>query len=166
MAKKEYETGVLTISDKGSEGLRKDESGEIISKILQEQGFRIIKMKIVPDERPQIANTLTEWADKDKLTLIVTTGGTGLSPRDITPQATLDIVDYEVPGMSEAMRAASLKKTPHAMISRAIVGVRNRCLIINLPGSPAGAEENLSVLLPALPHALSKLCGDPSDCAA
>jgi molybdopterin adenylyltransferase len=95
----------------------------------------------------------------------VTTGGTGLSPRDITPQATLDIIDYQVPGMAEAMRAASLRKTPHAMISRAIVGVRDRCLIINLPGSPTGARENLSVLLPALPHALSKLCGDPSDCA-
>lgn len=165
MGKKEYETGVLTISDKGSEGLREDKSGEIISQILQKQGFPIIKKKIVPDDRPQIANTLVEWADKDKLILIVTTGGTGLSPRDITPQATLDIIDYQVPGMSEAMRAASLKKTPHAMISRAIVGVRGKCLIINLPGSPAGAEENLYVLLPSLPHALSKLSGDRSDCA-
>jgi molybdopterin adenylyltransferase len=165
MREKAYETGVLTISDKGSEGLRKDDSGEIISQILQRQGFRITKKKIVPDERQKIVNALVEWADKDKLPLIVTTGGTGLSPRDITPQATLDIIDYQVPGMAEAMRAASLRKTPHAMISRAIVGVRGRSLIINLPGSPTGAEENLSVLLPALPHALSKLCGDPSDCA-
>lgn len=162
----EIKAGVLTVSDKGSQGQRKDESGEIIVRILEEQGFKVLIKEIVPDERQQIAEKLLRWADRDKLSLIVTTGGTGLSPTDLTPQATADVIDYEVPGMAEAMRTASLKKTPHAMISRAKVGVRGGCLIINLPGSPGGVKDNLSVLLPALEHALLKLAGDPSDCAA
>ena len=162
----EIKAGVLTVSDKGSKGRRKDESGEIIVRILEEQGFKVLKKEIVPDERQQIAEKLLRWVDRDKLSLIVTTGGTGLSPTDLTPQATADVIDYEVPGMAEAMRTASLKKTPHAMISRAKVGVRGGCLIINLPGSPGGVKDNLSVLLPALEHALLKLSGDPSDCAA
>ncbi len=162
----EIKAGVLTVSDKGSQGQRKDESGEIIVRILEEQGFKVLKKEIVPDERQQIAEKLLRWVDRDKLSLIVTTGGTGLSPTDLTPQATADVIDYEVPGMAEAMRTASLKKTPHAMISRAKVGVRGGCLIINLPGSPGGVKDNLSVLLPALEHALLKLSGDPSDCAA
>ena len=162
----EIKAGVLTVSDKGSQGRRKDESGEIIVGILEEQGFKVLKKEIVPDERQQIAEKLLRWVDRDKLSLIVTTGGTGLSPTDLTPQATADVIDYEVPGMAEAMRTASLKKTPHAMISRAKVGVRGDCLIINLPGSPGGVKDNLSVLLPALEHALLKLSGDPSDCAA
>lgn len=162
----EIKAGVLTVSDKGSQGRRKDESGEIIVRILEEQGFKVLIKEIVPDERQQIAEKLLRWVDRDKLSLIVTTGGTGLSPTDLTPQATADVIDYEVPGMAEAMRTASLKKTPHAMISRAKVGVRGGCLIINLPGSPGGVKDNLSVLLPALEHALLKLSGDPSDCAA
>lgn len=162
----EIKAGVLTVSDKGSQGQRKDESGEIIVRILEEQDFKVLKKEIVPDERQQIAEKLLRWVDRDKLSLIVTTGGTGLSPTDLTPQATADVIDYEVPGMAEAMRTASLKKTPHAMISRAKVGVRGGCLIINLPGSPGGVKDNLSVLLPALEHALLKLSGDPSDCAA
>ncbi|MBW2035435.1 MAG: MogA/MoaB family molybdenum cofactor biosynthesis protein [Deltaproteobacteria bacterium] len=162
----EIKAGVLTVSDKGSKGRRKDESGEIIVRILEEQGFKVLIKEIVPDERQQIAEKLLRWVDRDKLSLIVTTGGTGLSPTDLTPQATADVIDYEVPGMAEAMRTASLKKTPHAMISRAKVGVRGGCLIINLPGSPGGVKDNLSVLLPALEHALLKLSGDPSDCAA
>ncbi|MBW1702929.1 MAG: MogA/MoaB family molybdenum cofactor biosynthesis protein [Deltaproteobacteria bacterium] len=162
----EIKAGVLTVSDKGSQGQRKDESGEIIVRILEEQGFKVLIKEIVPDERQQIAEKLLRWVDRDKLSLIVTTGGTGLSPTDLTPQATADVIDYEVPGMAEAMRTASLKKTPHAMISRAKVGVRGGCLIINLPGSPGGVKDNLSVLLPALEHALLKLSGDPSDCAA
>ena len=161
----EIKAGVLTVSDKGSQGQRKDESGEIIVRILEEQGFKVLKKEIVPDERQQIAEKLLRWVDRDKLSLIVTTGGTGLSPTDLTPQATADVIDYEVPGMAEAMRTASLKKTPHAMISRAKVGVRGGCLIINLPGSPGGVKDNLSVLLPALEHALLKLSGDSSDCA-
>jgi len=163
---KVIKAGVLTISDKGSEGKRKDESGEIVVRMLEEQDISVAKKKIVPDNRRQIINTLVAWIEKDRLSLIITTGGTGLSPTDVTPQAMKEVIDYEVPGMAEAMRAASLKKTPHAMISRAMAGVRKTCLIINLPGSPNGAEENLFVVLPALSHALSKLSGDPSDCAA
>jgi len=162
---KEIKSGVLTISDKGSKGERKDESGELVVRMLEEQGFSVLKKKIVPDDREQITDMLVAWVENDQLSLIITTGGTGLSPTDVTPQAMKEVIDYEVPGMAEAMRAASLKKTPHAMISRAMVGVRKTCLIINLPGSPNGAKENLSVVLPALNHALSKLAGDRSDCA-
>lgn len=157
--------GVLTISDKASQGTRKDETGQGLVLILQEHGFDVLKKKIVPDEHHQIVSTLLEWVDKDRLPLLVTTGGTGLSPRDITPQAMEAVIDYKVPGMAEAMRSASMKKTPHAMLSRAIVGVRKTSLIINLPGSPNGARENLYVVLPALNHSLSKLAGDSSDCA-
>jgi molybdenum cofactor synthesis domain-containing protein len=163
---KEFPTGVLTISDKGSQGKRVDESGKTAVRLLQGEGFSVVQTKIVPDDRQRIAKTLAEWVDKDCLSLIVTSGGTGLSPSDVTPQAMKEVIDFEVPGMAEAMRAESLKKTPHAMISRAMVGVRKRCLIINLPGSPGGVKDNLSVVLPALKHALEKLGGDSSDCAA
>lgn len=158
--------GVLTISDKGSEGKRKDESGACAVMILEEAGFIISRTGIVPDDRRRIAHTLREWVDQEGLSLIVTSGGTGLSPTDVTPQATEEVIDYQVPGMAEAMRASSLQKTPHAMISRAIAGVRGSTLIINLPGSPKGVRENLEVVLPALKHALSKLGGDTTDCAA
>jgi len=162
---KEFPTGVLTISDKGSQGKRVDESGKAAVSLLQGEGFSVVQTKIVPDDRQRIAKTLAEWVDKDCLSLIVTSGGTGLSPSDVTPQAMKEVIDFEVPGMAEAMRAESLKKTPHAMISRAMAGVRKRCLIINLPGSPGGVKDNLSVVLPALKHALEKLGGDMSDCA-
>ncbi len=162
---RDFQAGVLTISDKGSQGLRKDESGGIVARMLEEQGFPVLRKKIVPDDRQQVVDTLSAWVDKDKLSLIVTSGGTGLSPTDVTPQAMEEVIDYHVPGMAEAMRAASLKKTPHAMISRAMAGVRQTCLIVNVPGSPAGARDNLSVVLPALNHALSKLAGDTADCA-
>ena len=162
---KEIRAGVLTISDKGAKGLRMDESGKIILRILEESGLTVVKREIIPDDLQQIADTLIMWVYKDGLALIITSGGTGLSPRDVTPQAMDQVIDYQVPGMAEAMRAASLKKTPHAMISRAMAGVRNSSLIINLPGSPRGAEENLSVILPALDHGLSKLAGDTTDCA-
>ncbi len=161
----EFKAGVLTISDKGSQDLRVDESGEIVVRMLEEKEFSVLKKEIVPDDRKQIVDTLKRWVDKDGLSLIITSGGTGLSPTDVTPQAMEEVIDFQVPGMAEAMRAQSLKKTPHAMISRAMAGVRGACLIINLPGSPRGASENLSVVLPALNHALSKLAGDPSDCA-
>jgi len=162
----EIRGGVLTISDKGSRGERRDESGELIVQMLEEAGCRVIKKEIVPDELQRIVEKLIRWVDEDRLSLIVTSGGTGLSPTDVTPQAMLKIIDYEVPGMAEAMRAASLRKTPHAMLSRAMVGVRKTCLIINLPGSPGGAKDNLTVVMPALDHALSKLAGDPSECAS
>ena len=162
---KAFTAGVLTISDKGSQGKREDTSGEIAVKLLQENGFSVLRRKIVPDDPRQIMDAICEWADKDCLSLIVTSGGTGLSPSDRTPQAMAEVIDYPVPGIAEAMRAASGKKTPHAMLSRAMAGVRGRCLIINLPGSPGGVQDNLGVVLPALPHALSKLAGDMSDCA-
>ncbi|MDY6880930.1 MAG: MogA/MoaB family molybdenum cofactor biosynthesis protein [Thermodesulfobacteriota bacterium] len=157
--------GILTISDKAYEGRREDASGLSISRMLEQEGYTVLNRKIIPDDLDQIVKTLVEWADTDQTPLIITSGGTGLSPRDLTPQAMKRVIDYEVPGMAEAMRAASLKKTPHAMISRAVVGVRGASLIVNLPGSPRGAEENLSVLFPALVHALAKLQGDPSECA-
>ncbi len=162
---KEIRAGVLTISDKGAKGLREDESGEIILQMLEDFGLTVVKREIIPDDRQQIADTLIMWVDKDGLALIITSGGTGLSSTDVTPQAMEQVIDYQVPGLAEAMRAASLKKTPHAMISRAMAGVRDSSLIINLPGSPRGAEENLSVVLPALDHGLSKLAGDTTDCA-
>lgn len=160
-----FKAGILTISDKGSRGERVDESGKIAAEILKNTGFDPVKTKIVPDNIREIAHTLIDWADKEKLPLIVTSGGTGLSPTDLTPQAMNEVIDYEVPGIAEVMRAESLKKTPHAMLSRAIAGVRGRCLIINLPGSPKGVQENLNAVIPALRHGLSKLAGDPSDCA-
>jgi len=161
-----FKVGVLTISDKGSRGERVDESGKTAAEMLKEAGLDPVKVGIVPDNVRKIADTLIEWADKQGLSLIVTSGGTGLSPADLTPQAMKEVIDYEVPGIAEAMRAESLKKTPHAMLSRAIAGVRGRCLIINLPGSPRGVRENLSVIIPALKHGLSKLAGDSTDCAA
>ena len=162
----EIRAGVLTISTKGAAGLRNDESGDTVQRMLEDQGFRVVQRDIIPDRLQQIADTLIAWVDEDNLALIVTSGGTGLSPTDVTPQAMAKVIDYRVPGMAEAMRAESLKKTPHAMISRAIVGVRNASLIINLPGSPTGAEENLSVVLPALNHGLAKLGGDTADCGS
>jgi molybdenum cofactor synthesis domain-containing protein len=162
----QIKAGILTVSDKGARGLREDESGKVILRLLEAHGFEVVKQDIVPDDQQQIAETLVRWVDGERLSLIITSGGTGLSPRDVTPQATEQVIDYPVPGMAEAMRAQSLKKTPHAMISRAMVGVRKASLIINLPGSPRGAEENLSVVLPALDHGLSKLAGDMADCAA
>lgn len=161
---KECRAGVLIISDKASQGLRKDESGKIVQEMLEKQGFYVHVREIIPDDIEQIVDTLVTWVDDDGLSLIITSGGTGLSPSDVTPQAMEKIIDYAVPGMAEAMRAASLEKTPHAMLSRAMVGVRQASLIVNLPGNPAGATDNLSVVLPALKHALSKLSGDPSDC--
>ena len=161
----ETHAGILTVSTMGSQGKRRDESGDIATRMLEEEGFSVLKRDVVPDDLERIADVLMEWADRSRLALILTSGGTGLSPNDVTPQAMEQVIDYQVPDMAEAMRAESLKITPHGMISRAMVGVRGSCLIINLPGSPAGVKENLSVVLPALKHALSKLGGDTSDCA-
>ena len=157
--------GVLIISDKGSRGEREDESGEKAAEILKGEGYVISKREIVPDDRQKIVDTIIRWVDHEDLSLILTSGGTGLSPTDVTPQAMLDLIDYQVPGIAEAMRAASLKKTAHAMLSRAIAGVRGKCLIINLPGSPGGVRDNLEVVLPAIAHGISKLGGDTTDCA-
>jgi molybdenum cofactor synthesis domain-containing protein len=157
--------GILTISDKGFKGQREDISGREIKKMIEILPAKLALYEIIPDDKDVIKNKLIDFADKKGLDLIITTGGTGVSPRDVTPDATLEIIEKEVPGMAEAMRQESLKKTPHAMISRAVVGIRKNSLIINLPGSPQGARENLLVVLPALPHALSKIKGDTSECA-
>lgn len=156
--------GVLTVSDRGSRGERKDESGEVIKEYILRLKGQIGKYEIVPDERNIISTKLRQWSDDDKLDLIVTTGGTGLAPRDVTPEATLDIIEKLVPGLTEVMRGETVKKTPHAMLSRAVAGTRGKCLIINLPGSVRGVRECLEVILPVLPHALEILKGEVSEC--
>ena len=160
-----FKVAILTISDRGAKGEREDTSGPLIQEMVRNLPGEVVHYEIIPDEKEKIAEALKKSADRLKADLILTTGGTGLSPRDVTPDATLAVIDKEVPGFSEAMRAESLKKTPHAMISRAITGIRGTSLIVNLPGSPKSVRENLGVILPALPHALSKLKGDPSECA-
>lgn len=160
-----YKVAILTVSDRGSAGLREDVSGPLIKEIIKELPGEVIHYEIVPDEEERIIEALKRSTDVLMADLVLTTGGTGVSPRDVTPEATLAVIEKEVPGFSEAMRAESLKKTPHAMISRAVCGIRGKSLIVNLPGSPKGVRENLDVILPALPHALSKIKGDPSECA-
>ncbi len=157
--------GVLTLSDKGSRGEREDLSGPEVIRMLKEIGIETECCEVIPDEVDVIATKLIEYADVRRVDLIVTTGGTGVSPRDVTPEATLKVIDREIPGMAEAMRRESMAKTPHAMISRAVAGIRKTTLIVNLPGSPKGVRENLAVLLPALKHAIEKIKGDQSDCA-
>lgn len=156
---------IITLSDKGSKGEREDESGKIIREMVAAVGAEVRHYEMLPDERPLIADALARLADSGSIDLIVTTGGTGVAPRDVTPEATLDVIDRELPGMAEAMRAESLKMTSRAMLSRAVAGIRKRTLIVNLPGSPRAVRENLVVILPALSHAVEKIQGDPSDCA-
>ncbi|MCK4242840.1 MAG: molybdopterin adenylyltransferase [Dehalococcoidia bacterium] len=156
--------GILTISDKGSRGEREDESGKAIKKLLALLGARLVKYDIVPDEREIISQKLIQWADEEDIDLIITTGGTGLSPRDVTPEATLAVLERMVPGLAETMRAESLKKTPMAMLSRGVAGIRRGSLIINLPGSPKAVQECLEVVLPALPHAMEVLKGEAVEC--
>jgi len=152
-----FKVGILTISDKGSRGERQDKSGEAIREILSTIDTRIVNYDIIPDEKELIVEKLVKWVDEDALDVLFTTGGTGLTPRDVTPEATLAVVDKIVPGFAEAMRAESLKKTPMAMLSRAVAGTRGKCLIINLPGSSKAVRECLEVILPALPHAVETL---------
>jgi molybdopterin adenylyltransferase len=161
-----FTIGVLTISDKGAGGERQDKSGEVIREILPSMNARIVNYDVIPDEQELIVEKLVKWADEDDLDVVITTGGTGLTPRDVTPEATLAVVDRIVPGFAEAMRAESLKKTPMAMLSRAVVGTRGKCLIINLPGSPKAVRECLEVILPALPHAVETLKGQAGECGA
>lgn len=153
---------VLTVSDRSSRGLRADESGPALVSAVQEQGWQVIATAIVPDEMHAIQQVLITWCDLGAADLILTTGGTGFSPRDITPEATLAIVQRLAPGLAEAMRLESLKITPHAMLSRAAAGIRGRSLIVNLPGSPKGAVENLRTIMPVIPHAIELLQEEPS----
>jgi molybdenum cofactor synthesis domain-containing protein len=162
--KKMFTVGILTISDKGSRGERQDKSGEAIREIISSMDVRIVNYDIIPDEKELIIEKLVKWVDEDDLDVLITTGGTGLTPRDVTPEATLAVVDRVVPGFAEAMRAESLKKTPMAMLSRAVAGTRGKCLIINLPGSPRAVRECLEVILPALPHAVETLKGQAGEC--
>lgn len=164
--KKVFTVGILTISDKGSRGERQDKSGEAIREILSSIDVRIVNYDVVPDEKDVVVEKLVKWADEDDLDVVITTGGTGLTQRDVTPEATLAVVDRIVPGFAEAMRAESLKKTPHAMLSRAVAGTRGKCLIVNLPGSPKAVRECLQVILPALPHAVETLKDQAGECGA
>jgi molybdopterin adenylyltransferase len=153
-------TGILTISDRGYQGEYRDLSGPLICELVTEQLEATVELEaIVPDEQLVIAGTLLSWADEVGLDLILTTGGTGFAARDVTPEATRDVIEREAPGLAEAMRAASLKITPHAMLSRAVAGIRGKTLIVNLPGSPKAVRENLDTILPALPHAIELLQG-------
>jgi len=155
---------ILTISDRGARGERDDVSGPALAQWVMDRGVQVAAAALVADEIGQIADTLQGWADSSAVDLILTTGGTGVSPRDVTPEATRQVLDREIPGFSEAMRAASLRKTVHAVLSRAVCGVRKKTLIINLPGSPAGAIENLEAVWEAVPHAVKKIKGDMEDC--
>ena len=158
-----FSVGILTVSDKGSQGQRPDESGQVIRASLSRLDSHVIKYEIIPDEEEAIANRLTDWADAGKIDVILTTGGTGLSHRDVTPEATLFVVDKVVPGFAEAMRAKTFEITPMAILSRAAAGVRGKCLIINLPGSPKAVQECLEVILPAITHAVEIIKGEVTE---
>jgi len=154
---------VLTFSDKGSKGERADASGPLIQALLKSIAAEIKYTDVIPDEEDLIKQKLIQYSSE--VDLILTTGGTGLSPRDVTPEATLEIIERQVPGIAEAMRIEGLKKTRRAMLSRAVAGVRGKALIINLPGSPKAVQENLEVILDVIPHAIEKIKGDTSECA-
>lgn len=155
---------ILTLSDKGSRGERVDESGPALAAWLAEHGVQTVRSRIIADEFELIVEVLTEWADADVAELILSTGGTGVSPRDITPEATLQVVERVIPGLGELMRIRSLEKTPMASLSRAVAGIRKQALIINLPGSPKAALENLQAVWPTLEHAVEKIRGGQEDC--
>lgn len=154
--------GILTLSDRSARGERADASGPALADLIRAEGWSVARQGILPDELAAIRALLISWADSGELDVILTTGGTGFAPRDVTPEATREVIDREAPGLADAMRAASLKITPHAMLSRVVAGMRGRTLIINLPGSPKGAVENLRVILPVLPHAVQLLREDPA----
>ncbi len=154
--------GILTLSDRSSRGERQDSSGPALAALIEAEQWSVVKHEILPDHEPAIREILVSWADSRDMDVILTTGGTGFSPRDVTPEATRAVIDREAPGLAEAMRTASLKVTPHAMLSRIVTGIRRQTLIVNLPGSPKGAVENLQVIVPVLPHAVQLLRGDPA----
>jgi molybdopterin adenylyltransferase len=153
--------GILTVSDRSARGERPDLSGPALVERVTAQGWDVVRTAVLPDDLPGLRETLTAWADEGLLDVILTTGGTGFGPRDVTPEATELVIEREAPGLAEAMRFESLKATPHAMLSRALAGIRGNVLIINLPGSQKAAIENFQVVLPVLPHAVELLHNDP-----
>ncbi|WP_297209069.1 MULTISPECIES: MogA/MoaB family molybdenum cofactor biosynthesis protein [Thermodesulfovibrio] len=157
-----YRVSIITVSDKGSKGEREDLSGKVIAEMLSSWA-EVVSYRIVPDEKEIIKIAINE--ELEKADLILTNGGTGLHPRDVTPDATLEIIDKQIPGIAEAMRLEGLKKTKTAMLSRAVAGIKGRTLIINLPGSPKAVRESLEAIMDALPHAIDKIKGDPSECS-
>ena len=152
---------ILTISDRSSRGERPDSSGPALADLVQQQGWQVCRTAIIPDDLEIIKATLADWADGNSIDILLSTGGTGFAPRDVTPEATTAVIQRPTPGLAEAMRAVSLQKTPHAMLSRAVAGIRARTLILNLPGSPKAAVENLQVVLAVLPHAVELLQDSP-----
>lgn len=155
------EFGILTISDRSSRGIRPDASGPALRLAIESHGWQVAKYDIIPDDLNTIRDTLVGWCDSGQISVLLTTGGTGFAPRDVTPEATLQTIDRLAPGIPEAMRQAGLAVTQHAMLSRAIAGIRGGTLIVNLPGSPKAALENFNVLLPVLPHAVELIQGEP-----
>lgn len=153
--------GILTLSDRSSRGERADSSGPALARLILAESWSVAYQHLLPDDEAAIRDLLAQWADSGEVDVILTTGGTGFAPRDVTPEATRAVIEREAPGLAEAMRAASLKITPHAMLSRIVAGIRKRTLIVNLPGSPKGAVENLQVILPVVPHAIQLLRDDP-----
>lgn len=153
--------GILTVSDRSAGGQRPDASGPVLAAEVKAQGWTVVRQGLVPDDRGAIQDQLIDWVDAGEVDVILTTGGTGFSPRDQTPEATQMVIERPAPGLAEAMRLTSLQVTPHAMLSRAFAGIRRRTLIVNLPGSPKGALENLHVIMPVLPHAVELLHEDP-----
>lgn len=160
-----YKVGIITASDKASAGERMDQSAGVIEEYMNTMGWSVVSYKVVPDEFEVLRQELAEAADGIKLDLILTTGGTGFGPRDITPEATSAVIERPVPGIPEAMRLGSLKKTPRAMLSRATAGIRGCTLIVNLPGSPRAVRECLDIIVPALAHGLEILSGRGGECA-
>ena len=154
--------GILTVSDRSSRGERADLSGPALANQIQAEGWSVVRQEVLPDDESAIRARLINWTDSGEMDVVLTTGGTGFSPRDVTPEATRAVIERAVPGLAEAMRAASLKITPHAMLSRIVTGIRKRTLIINLPGSPKGAVENLEIVMPVLPHAIQLLRDEPA----
>ena len=160
-----WTAAVVTLSDKGYAGEREDKSGPLVCEMITEAGYDVKKTILLPDEKEEIRRCLCSLCDQDKLDVIFTTGGTGFAPRDCTPEATLEAADRNAPGIAEAMRLASLKVTPRAMLSRGVSVIRGQTLIINLPGSPTAVRENLEAVLPTLDHGLAILTGRAGECA-
>ncbi|WP_070000576.1 MogA/MoaB family molybdenum cofactor biosynthesis protein [Cellulosilyticum sp. I15G10I2] len=159
-----YSVGIITASDKGSKGEREDLSGKLIQKVMEEKGYLVEKLVILPDDEELLAQEMIDMADKLQLNLILTTGGTGFSQRDVTPEATLKVIRRQAPGISEAIRYNSLQITPKAMLSRGVSGIRGKTLIINLPGSPKAVKESLGFIVDTLHHGIQILIGDTSEC--